>query len=597
MLGSASAETAFGQSQTEFLPVEQAFQLQTELVGQAIQASWTIAPGTYLYKTRISFEADGATLGEIKFPNGDIKNDETFGRVEVYHDRLHLNLPLTQAKGPFTLNLSYQGCAEAGLCYPPVRVKLPFDYQGPALAGVASAPSPTATTGTTTAAASDSLPASESEQLASQLSGDNKAWALFLFFCLGLGLALTPCVFPMIPILSSIILGQKDITTRKAFTLSVAYTQGAAVTYAVLGLAVAHFGGYIQGFFQTPGMRIGMALIFVLLSLAMFGFYELRLPASWQEKLTNTSNNQQSGNIAGVFLMGVLSTLIVSPCISAPVSGALVYISQTGDQVFGALSLYLLGAGAGVPLLLVGTFGAKALPKRGGWMDTIKYAFGVLMLGMALYMIEILVSAQVYLLLWGILLVVCAVYLGAMNTNSQGIHRLWQGMGLVMLLIGGLYIYGAAQGGTSLLRPIPVAVSSVQSSSSVAAHAKLNFKSVSNLTELQAQLDAAKAAGKKVMLDFYADWCSACKEFDLITFEHQQVVSQLSDWVLLRADVTETNEVNQAMMKAYKVQGLPSLAFFTAQGDEPARSRIAGFTKPEPFMQHLQGIEQISNTN
>lgn len=592
MLSTAAiAANTFGNSnQTEFLPVEQAFQLNTELVGQNIQASWTIAPGTYLYKTRISFDAEGAALGEVKFPTGDIKNDETFGRVEVYHDRLHLSVPLTQAKGPFTLNLSYQGCAEAGLCYPPVRVKLPFDYQGPELKAVDQ---PAVSTANPTSTTTAPVLLSESEQIANSLS-DNKLLALLAFFGLGLGLALTPCVFPMIPILSSIILGQKDLTTRKAFSLSIAYTQGAAVTYAVLGLAVAYFGGYIQGFFQTPGMRIGMALIFVALSFAMFGFYELRLPSSWQEKLTNTSNNQQSGNLSGVFMMGVLSTLIVSPCISAPVSGALIYISQTGDQLFGALSLYLLGLGAGVPLILVGTFGTKALPKRGGWMDTVKYGFGVLMLGMALYMIEILVPAQVYLLLWGVMLVVCAVYLGAMNTNSQGIHRLWQGLGIVMLLLGSLYIYGAVQGGNSLLRPIPQVA---QQSAAVEAHAKLNFQPVSSLQDLQAQLEQAKAAGKKVMLDFYADWCSACKEFDAITFEHQGVVDKLSDWVLLRADVTETNSINQEMMKAFKVQGLPSLAFFTAQGDEPARSRIAGFTRPEPFIQHLQGVESISNAN
>jgi thiol:disulfide interchange protein DsbD len=438
---------------------------------------------------------------------------------------------------------------------------------------------------------------SEQDQLANMIKSGNFMLTLLIFFGSGLLLAFTPCVFPMIPILSSIIAGQGDsITTRKAFTMSLVYVLAMALTYTVAGVVAGLFGSNLQAAFQNPWILSTFAVVFVALSFSMFGFYELQMPNAIQSKLTEISNRQQGGTLTGVAIMGFLSALIVGPCVAAPLMGALIYIGQTGDAVLGGSALFALSMGMGAPLLVIGTAAGKLLPKAGGWMDAVKAVFGVLLLAVAIWMLERIIPAQVSMLLWAALLIVSAIYMGALDSLPQGIsgwRRLWKGIGLIGLIYGALLLVGVASGGGDALQPLKgIGFGGVGGSAQTSvAQQKLPFKNIKGLDGLNRELQAAKAEGKVVMLDFSADWCISCKEMEKYTFSDPGVQQALHDVVLLKADVTPNDELDQALLKNFGLIGPPSILFFDRNGEEKRNYRLVGFLKPDKFKAHVERVK------
>ncbi|MFY9975538.1 MAG: protein-disulfide reductase DsbD, partial [Chromatiaceae bacterium] len=445
--------------------------------------------------------------------------------------------------------------------------------------------------GTTPTPASEAPPmVSEQDRIAEVLRGGNLWLILAAFFGFGLLLAFTPCVFPMIPILSGIIAGQGPaITTRRAFTLSVVYVLAMALTYTVAGVLAGLFGANLQAAFQNPWILSAFALVFVALALSMFGFYDLQLPSSLQSKLADISNRQEGGTLIGVAIMGLLSALIVGPCVAPPLFGALIYISQTGDAVLGGAALFALSLGMGAPLIAIGTSAGKLLPRAGAWMDAVKAVFGVLLLAVAVLLLERILLPSVTMLLWGLLLICSAVYLGALtqpNPGASGWSKLWKGLGIFLLIYGALMLVGAAAGGKDTLQPLRgIGVGGAPGGD--AAHAA--FKRVKTVADLDPELAAATASGKPVMLDFYADWCVACKEMERYTFSDPTVIAEMSRFVLLQADVTANDAEDQALMQGrFGIPGPPALLFFGPSGEELRNYRLVGFTPAAQFAEHLR---------
>ena len=405
------------------------------------------------------------------------------------------------------------------------------------------------------------------------------------FFGAGLLLALTPCVFPMIPILSGIIVGRgQHVTKMHGFLLSLAYVLGMALTYAAVGVAAGLSGSLLSNALQTPWVLGSFAAVFVLLSLSMFGFYELQLPSALQSKLSGTSNRLHGGHLSGVFVMGALSAIIVSPCVAAPMAGALLYISQTHDAVLGGVALFSLAMGMGVPLLLIGASAGALLPKAGPWMEAIKNIFGVMMLGVAIWLVSSLLPLGVVMLLWAVLLILSAVYLHALDAlphNASGWNKLGKGVGIIILLLGIGLLIGALSGARDILRPL-----ALQGTSQAVAQTHLQFERVKNLAELDARI--AQAAGKTVMLDFYADWCVSCKEMERFTFTDAKVQAQLKNTLLLQIDVTANNVDDQAFLQRYSLFGPPAILFFDRQGKELADFRVIGYQNPEQFSDSIR---------
>ncbi len=598
----------------DLLTAEQAFIFQAEVgAPERIGLTWDIAPGTYLYRDKVEIALDGATdvtLGSFQLPPGEIKRnavlpDGSTGDVAVYHDRVSLALPLLRhatAAGEITLVAKYQGCAERGICYPPQtqRVKLTLP---PAARIAAAAPteqtrnrSVTALAGMAPAATDRSVsapePVAEQDRIASVLAERNLWAVIALFFGFGLLLAFTPCVFPMIPILSGIIAGAgPGITTRRAFILSLVYVLAMALTYTVAGVLAGLFGANLQAAFQNPWILSAFALIFVLLALSMFGFYDLQLPSSLQSRLAEVSNKQQGGTLIGVAIMGLLSALIVGPCVAPPLFGALIYISQTGDAVLGGIALFALSLGMGAPLVAIGTSAGKLLPRAGAWMDAVKAVFGVTLLAVALTLLERILPAAVALLLWGLLLICSAVYLGALNqipVGASGWTRLWKGLGVGLLIYGALMLVGAAAGGKDTVQPLRGLLVGGGAGSAL-PHAQ--FKRIKTTADLDRELAAAATAGKPVMLDFYADWCVSCKEMERYTFSDPTVIQELGRFVLLQADVTANDAADQALMQGrFKLPGPPAILFFDATATETPGLRLVGFKPAEAFAAHLRRI-------
>jgi thiol:disulfide interchange protein DsbD len=568
----------------DVLEPDVAFRFDADVAQDAVTLRWQIAPHHYLYKDKFSFQLkDGsaATLGEYTLPAGEEKNDEFFGRIFVFHDAAEVRIPLQRTgTGPTSLLITYQGCAElTGICYPPIRKEVNLD---PAAAAVSTAAAP--------ATAAAAAPQSEQDSLAAALAGDNRLLTVLTFLGLGLLLAFTPCVFPMIPILSSIIVGQgAGLTTRKAFIMSLVYVLAMALTYTVAGVLAGLFGANLQAAFQNPWILGSFSVVFVLLALSMFGFYELQLPSALQTKLSEISNQQQGGSLIGVAIMGLLSALIVGPCVAPPLMGALIYIGQTGDAVLGGLALFALSLGMGAPLLLIGTSAGKLLPRAGGWMNAIKAVFGVMLLAVALWMLERILPAFVTMLAWALLIIISAIYMGALEPlkeGSSGWRKLWKGLGLALLIHGALLLIGAGAGGNDPLQPLRGV--GFGGGIGAAQAAKLEFRKVKNLADMEQAVAAAAAQGKPVMLDFYADWCVSCKEFDKYTFSDPGVIQALSGAILLKADVTANNEDDQALLRHFKLIGPPSLLFFGSDGKERPAFRIVGFTGPEEFRAHVE---------
>lgn len=568
----------------EFLEPDAAFVFSSDPEGSDhLQLRWDIAPDYYLYRERMKFavvEGDLA-LGEPSFPTGEIKEDEFFGRMEVYHDTLQVQLPITSGREG-RVAVTYQGCAEAGICYPPQTKTVALNLTS----GVGAA-APTAA-----AASATSAPISEQDRIAQRLAEGSVLLIIASFFGFGLLLAFTPCVFPMIPILSSIIVGQGEkITTRRAFVLSLTYVLAMAVTYTAAGVVAGMFGENLQAAFQNPWILGSFAAVFVLLSLSMFGFYDLQMPQSVQSRLTEFSNRQAGGTLFGVAIMGFLSALIVGPCVAAPLAGALIYIGQSGDPLLGGLALFALSLGMGTPLVMIGTGAGKLLPKAGGWMNTVKGVFGVLLLAVAIWMLERILPPAVTLALWAVLLIVSSIYLGALDSlapDATGWHRFWKGTGLAMLVYGVLLLVGAAAGGQDMLQPLRgLTLAQATPGQAVAAAPHAQFRKVANSAELDAALQEASAKGQGALLDFYADWCVDCKKLEKYTFSHPEVQQALSDTLLLQADVTANNGDDKALLKRFGLIGPPGIVFFDPSGDELRRYRLVGYLSPEEFMGHL----------
>jgi thiol:disulfide interchange protein DsbD len=561
-------------TQQTFLPVTQAFEFDFDQQGRTLFIGWDIAPGYYLYKQKIEILAKDASIDVGSLGDGEIIEDEFFGKTEVFFQSVSIISKLSDVNEGAVVKVRYQGCAEAGLCYPPEVITIPLSV----IAGEQSqnaTPSNTASALTESTSQPDAAITKKDLSFTEQLASQSLAINLLVFFAVGVGLAFTPCVFPMFPILSSLIAGQQNLSTKKAFALSFVYIQGMAVTYAALGLVVAALGGQVQGYLQHPYVLISFSLLFVLLAMSMFGWYEIKLPSSMMNKLTQVSNNQKGGNYVGVFLMGVLSGLIASPCTTAPLSAALLYVAQSGDYLVGGLTLYVLSLGMGLPLLLLGTSGGKLLPKAGGWMEQVKTLFGFVMLVVPLILLERLISANIILLMAGILALAAALYLHHWQSNQQQ-SKLKTGLWFAAMLL----VFTGFSLAKDYFWPVQVQVNSQ----------KNEFKHVANLAELKVAVDDANKQGRLVMVDLYADWCVACKEFEHYTFPDENVQKEFSHYQLIQIDLTESDSKTIELMEEYDVFGLPSILFFNTQGQELSTLRVTGFLNAEDFAKHLTTV-------
>lgn len=579
---SSSNENAlFTKPDTEILTPDQAFQLDIKAENQrTLKANFAIAKGHYLYRDKVTFESQNLVIETI-FPKGDIKKDTHFGEVEVYHNVLTATLILNNPPANLEkvkVQASYQGCSEKGLCYSPIRKTFEINL-------------PNGSTDNANTAMTEST----SDQATSLLKS-GKLWLVIVgFFGFGVLLALTPCVLPMIPILSGIIVGDKKVhhhaTSRlHAFNLSLAYTLGMSLSYTLAGIAAGLSGQLLSNALQSPWMLGITSMIFVFLAFSMFGFYELRLPSAIENRMVNIANGIKGGQFLGVFSMGALSALIVSPCVAAPLAGALIYIGQTHDVVLGGVALFSLSIGMSIPLLLIGASAGHVLPKAGPWMTAMRDFFGFVMLGLAIYLISPVTPSSLQMLLWAALLIIPAIYLRAIDslpTNASPLQRLFKGVGIILLALGITMIIGAASGAKSPLNPLSGIVSKQPSTS----NSGLSFKRIHSIAELEASIQNAK--GKTVMLDFYADWCVACKELEQFTFSDTGIKNALKDTILLQADVTNNTPEDIALLNRFKLFGPPGMVFFNQTGQEISSLKVVGYQPPEEFIKTLQKLNSL----
>ncbi len=595
-----------GAKQEIFLPPDQAFGLDVTVTNtHTLLASFKITPGYYLYRDKVSFgikgdsaKATGTKITNIAMPKGEIKHDPNFGDMAVFHQPFQAEITLERtgrAAQNITLEASYQGCKDKSLCYPPINKS--FSIALPEIKDTPPAKTSSATPVVAQQVQATPQPAqptassvntqNENVQIA-RLFKQGSFWLIVSsFFGLGVLLAFTPCVFPMVPILSGIIVGRgHKITHMHGFILSLSYVLGMALTYAAVGVAAGLSGSLLSNALQTPWVLGSFAAVFVLLSLSMFGFYELQLPAALQSKLTGTSNRLHGGHLSGVFVMGALSAVIVGPCVAAPLAGALLYIGQTHDAFLGGVALFALALGMGLPLLLIGASAGTLLPKAGAWMESVKRFFGVLLLAVAIWIISSLIPVGIQMLLWAVLLVLSAIFLHALDAlphNAGNWHRLWKGIGILALLLGIAYLIGALSGARDILRPLS-AIGSIQAE----APATMKFVRVKNVAELDGRI--AQAHGKTVMLDFYADWCVSCKEMERYTFSDAAVRAKLKNTVLLQADVTANSEEDKTLLQRFELFGPPAILFFDTQGKELADFRVTGYQDAPQFLTSLQNM-------
>jgi thiol:disulfide interchange protein DsbD len=588
----------------DILDVDDAFVLSTEITDAGFVARWTIADGHYLYRDKMAISTDDAAViaGSLQLSEAEPKQDPVFNKLlHVYHHDAVVTLPLTILHGDTdaVFKVKYQGCSEvAGICYPPqtrsISVHLPLIKAANAATAL---PTPASAASSTTEIAPTKTGAnqaqmSEQDRIAGTLKQGNTWLVLLVFYGAGLLLAFTPCVFPMIPILMGIIVGQGEKqTARSSFGLSLVYVLAMALTYTVVGVLVGLSGENIQAWFQNPWIIGAFAAIFVALSLSMFGFYELQMPSSIQSKLTSISNSQRGGTLVGTGIMGFLSALIVGPCVTAPLVGALIYIADTGDAVLGGMALFSLSIGMGTPLLAIGASAGTLLPRAGAWMDTVKAVFGVLLLGLAIWMLERVAPAAITIALWAALIIVSGVYMGAVDaipSGASGWRKLWKGLGLLLLVYGIILIIGLAAGGRDLFRPLAAINVSGGGVNSEQTAPHLAFRQIKGVDGLNAALADAKNRQKPVMLDFYADWCVSCKEMEALSFADPAVQTALADAVLLQADVTPNDDKDRALYKHFGIIGPPSIMFFDATGKELRNYRVVGYMPPDRFSQHIE---------
>ena len=563
-----------------FLPVEEAFVFDFSQKDSLV-IRFDIADGYYLYKKQFKVSTKNATLGEPVFPPAEQIEDEFFGISDVFYNTVSFSYPITETVQDGVVKLRYQGCASAGLCYPPTTKVIYLNkIQGANVTGELSG-------GETQASQASDQTVSEQYDLANLLQSDeNLPLTLLLFLALGIGLAFTPCVFPMYPIVSGIVIGQgRDIKMSRAFTLAFVYVQGMAIMYSLLGLVVASAGVQFQASLQSPYILGTFIVVFVALAAAMFGAYEIQLPSKWQEKVSGMSNAQQRGSLVGVFVMGILSGLIASPCTTAPLTGVLIFIAQSGDMTLGFLALYALSLGMGIPLIIFAMTGGKLLPKAGNWMNIIKTTFGFMLLAVAIVFVERLWNSDYSMLLWSALGLGAFSYYQVVNqpsaaTFAKGVRTLVIFLGLfVSAMLGYNALFGQSSG------HYEATGTSAGVTSQTTSHP--TFMVVKNLEDFEQKLAAANAEGKSVMVDLYADWCVACKEFEKYTFVDPAVIDALSNTVWMQIDLTDNTPTNLAFQDAFDVLGLPTILLFDEAGNELTKARVTGFMKAEPFAQHV----------
>jgi len=595
------------------LPPEQAFRVETIALGAGeLLARFTVHPDYYLYRDSIEFEAGAADveITAMALPKAVAVTDEYFGDTYAYFGEVEIPIELARPAGSaqnLPLAVRFQGCQTEGICYPPmaraIMVDLPradSTIQPPAASGRtasqtadAAQPGPSLPGPASQVEGGVEIPESDQDRLARLITEQPMALTLALFVLLGIGLAFTPCVFPMIPILSGIIAGEgENITRGKAFALSLTYVLAMALTYTAVGVVAALMGYNVQAAFQNPWVLSTFALIFVLLALAMFGFYNLQLPSAWQARLTEISNRQSGGSLIGAAIMGFLSAIIVGPCVTAPLIGILIFISQTGDAVLGGSVLFALSIGMGLPLLAIGIGLGHWLPRAGGWMESVKAVFGVGLLALAIWMLERIVPGAVTMLLWGGLAIASGVYLGALtrlDAAANGWRKLWQAVGVMLLVLGIMQFVGAAAGGNDWLRPLkPFAGEG--GGVSGAAVAPVEFTEVDDLGQLER---AVAAARRPVFLDFYADWCLDCKRMERSTFPDPGVAALMSEFDLLKIDMTDFSDRHQQVLNEFGLIGPPAYLFFSG-GVELDRYRMFGFMPPEEFVAHLERVQRAA---
>jgi thiol:disulfide interchange protein DsbD len=624
----------------DFLPPDQAFKFSARMLDpHTAEVSYAIADGYYMYRERFKFAAAGAKLGEPQIPPGKVKFDETFNKdVETYHKAVAIRIPV-QGDGPFTLTATGQGCADKGLCYPPQdatirlvagngggggagepQMSLPLGQPAPSSSGTLpsttaitlpgtqpgqpAADAPPAAKGALPSTTAITLPAqaqpaaqpsaqpanastatpselSELSGIAALLQGGRLLAIVPAFILLGLGLAFTPCVLPMVPILSSIIVGEgKQLGRGRGFVLSLSYSMGMAIVYTLLGVAAGLLGEGLAAALQNPWVLGAFALLIAAMSLSMFGVFQLQVPAGLQTRLADASGRQKSGKLAGVFVMGAISALIVGPCVAAPLAGALVYISQSRDVLVGGAALFAMALGMSIPLLLVGVSAGSLLPRAGMWMESVKRFFGVLMLAMALWMVAPVLPGLAQMLLWAALLLGYGFYL----LRTTGKPRHWAGMalGAGLAVLGATQLVGAVSGARDPLAPLARFTGAAPAQS-------LAFTRIKTVEQLDAALAATN--GKTAMLDFYADWCVSCKEMEKLTFVDPQVKARLADTVLLQVDVTANDAADRAMLKRFGLFGPPGIILFDRAGKEIVDGRVIGYQDSQKFLASLERLQ------
>ena len=585
LFNTGQSSSGFFADDQQLLPVDQAFQFETIALDEnKLMARFTMAPNIYLYKDQIEFTTftDGIELGQPVFPQAQRKDDPEFGLVDVFYDVVEIEIPISRSIAGLTkldIEAAFQGCEDGKVCYPPtaqlVSVEIPA-------AGISQLPKDT----------KNSVPktkqnTSEQGMITAGIGGDPLWLTLVKFFGFGLLLSLTPCVFPMIPILSSLIVGQKDPSTAKAFSLSLIYVLAMALTYTVVGVVAGLAGTNLQALFQTPWIIISFTVVFVLLSLSMFGFYDLQLPASWQNKLSSISNRQKSGSWLGVAIMGLLSALIVGPCVAPPLAAAVIYISSAdGGPVLGGMALFAMSMGMGVPLIAIGTSAGKWMPNSGGWMNVVKSFFGILLLGMGIWFLSRIMAEDSILMLWGLLLMASAV-MWHQNAKDNGltgwVMSMFDAIKVVLLIIGAAQLIGGMAGNGDPLRPLK----GVFSGGSAVVEQKVEFTKIKSLADLNQQLLTSK---QPVFLDFYADWCIECKRMEKTTFKDSDIVVLSQQMTVLKADVTANDELDAELMKHFGIVGPPASLFFAAGGEPLVEHNFFGYKSAAELKQTFEKI-------
>lgn len=581
-----------GNSMDDALPADEVFRPDAYAVdGNTIEFGITVLPDYYLYKSKITVRSlsDQAKAGQLDLPKGKLKTDEWLGEQEVYFNEVFGKVAIaraTPAAMDLDIELSYQGCKVDGICYLPVTKTLTVSL-------------PEATSITDLSKVADpNAPVSEQARLAQIITGSSIWVAAGLFFLAGLALSLTPCVLPMIPILSGIIAGEgEDVGAMRGFTLALSYVMGMAIVYTAAGVAAAAAGLQLQATFNQPWILILFAGLFVVLALGMFGAYDLQMPSALQSKVSDVSGKQKSGTMVGAFIMGALSALIVTACVAPALIAALTVIAQTGDMVRGGSALFAMSLGMGAPLLLVGAAQGKLLPKAGGWMEVVKNGFGFMMLALAIWMLSRILPGTVTMLLWAVLVFMTGVFMGGLTTLSSesGVaQKLGKGFGFLAIIYGVILLLGSLTGGTNPLQPL--ASVNLGNGSGANEQHELPFQRIKSVDDLDREIAKASANGKTALLDFYADWCVSCLEMEAYTFSDSDVQAALSNTVWLQADVTDNDPIDQELLNRFGVFGPPTIIFFGEDGQQRHGYEVVGYMKAEAFAEHVRQALAVSDS-